>query len=151
MNHRNCAFKGDMFFLSNFYPSLFTFCFNDENKTQISAICKSGEHAYQAMKAKHFSDAVNVLKCSSPDEAKKMGRIIKLKDNWEKIKIQVMYDIVFQKFEQNEELKNKLINTGKMELVEENDWHDTFWGVDINTKKGQNHLGKILMEIRDRF
>ena len=34
------------------------------------------------------------------------------------------------------------------DIVEDNDWGDRFWG--ICNCEGQNNLGKILMEIRDK-
>lgn len=36
-----------------------------------------------------------------------------------------------------------------MPLVEGNSFGDTFWGVDARTGKGENHLGKILMKVRE--
>ena len=60
-----------------------------------------------------------------------------------------MYDICFKKFSQSEELKKKLLDTGDQELIEGNYWNDTFWGVCEG--KGQNHLGKILMQIREEL
>ena len=46
------------------------------------------------------------------------------------------------------EFKEKLLATGEMHLEEGNNWNDTFWGVDLKTGKGENHLGKLLMKIR---
>ena len=57
-----------------------------------------------------------------------------------------MYQIVKCKFEQNEDLKIKLLNTGNSELIEGNTWGDKIWGK-VNGV-GQNNLGKILMRIR---
>lgn len=55
---------------------------------------------------------------------------------------------VSSKFEQYDTLAQSLMNTSPHELIEGNDWGDTFWGVDLNTNQGENHLGKILMQIR---
>jgi predicted NAD-dependent protein-ADP-ribosyltransferase YbiA (DUF1768 family) len=57
-----------------------------------------------------------------------------------------MRDIVRAKFDQNEDLKIKLMATGAALLVEGNDWGDTFWG--RCDGKGGNVLGSILMELR---
>lgn len=58
-----------------------------------------------------------------------------------------MHDIVRAKFEQNPDLRQKLLSTGSEELIEGNTWGDTFWGVCKGS--GQNWLGRILMFVRD--
>ena len=57
-----------------------------------------------------------------------------------------MLNLVRAKFKQNPGLAEKLLNTGERELVEGNQWGDTFWGV--CSGKGENVLGKILMQVR---
>ena len=64
------------------------------------------------------------------------------------MKIAVMYKLVLIKFTTNPDLMNKLISTGSEELIEGNTWGDTFWGYDFNKRYGHNHLGKILMKVR---
>jgi predicted NAD-dependent protein-ADP-ribosyltransferase YbiA (DUF1768 family) len=48
-------------------------------------------------------------------------------------------------------LRARLLATGTALLREGNWWRDTFWGVDQRTGAGQNHLGRLLMEIRDEL
>ena len=60
-----------------------------------------------------------------------------------------MEGTVLLKFNQNPELKRKLIATGDAVLVEENYWGDKFWGVCSKTGEGENHLGIILMKTRE--
>ena len=55
------------------------------------------------------------------------------------------------KFVQHPELAARLVLTGVMPLVEGNAWHDVFWGVDVRTGEGENHLGRILMAIRNEM
>lgn len=62
-----------------------------------------------------------------------------------------MEEIVRAKFSQHPELEERLLATGDRKLVEGNPWNDTFQGVDVRTGKGQNHLGEILMKIRDEL
>lgn len=62
------------------------------------------------------------------------------------MKVQIMKDIIYQKFKQNELLKWNLLATKDKELIEGNTWGDTFWGICNN--EGQNYLGKILMSVR---
>ena len=73
-----------------------------------------------------------------------------LRPAWDDIKLNVMRDLVWRKFSEDPELRAKLLATGDAELVEGNAWGDTFWGVD-QSGKGENHLGKILMETRTRL
>ena len=55
------------------------------------------------------------------------------------------------KFRGDIDLRSLLVATGDRELIEGNTWGDTFWGVDKNTGQGENHLGRILMELRDHY
>ena len=71
-----------------------------------------------------------------------------MRPDWEQVKLGIMEEIVRAKFTQHPELAGRLLSTGDLQLVEGNAWHDTFWGVDLATGKGQNRLGLILMRIR---
>lgn len=70
--------------------------------------------------------------------------------NWDSIKVSVMRDCLNQKFRQ-EPYKTLLIETGDVFIQEGNFWGDTFWGVDLKSKTGENHLGKLIMAIRDEL
>lgn len=62
-----------------------------------------------------------------------------------------MESIVRAKFSQHPDLAEKLVSTGDMHLEEGNWWGDVFWGVDKKTGEGENHLGIILMRLRDEL
>ena len=62
---------------------------------------------------------------------------------------EIMEEIVRAKIDQNPAVKERLLETGDIIIEEGNDWKDTYWGVDLKTGKGENHLGKILMKSRD--
>ena len=130
-------FDGEYAFLSNFY----------EAPVKYKYIYGSAEAAYQAQKAIRSEDA-NKFTEYNPAKAKRMGRKIEIRDDWEQVKVSVMSDILFAKFVQNPELAKRLLDTGDANLIEGNHWHDTFWGVDLETGEGQNMLGKLLMELR---
>lgn len=134
------SFRGDYYFLSNFFPCKFLFQGFE---------WKSAEHAYQAMK---FVDQEFWKEMAYGDlsagEAKKIGQTVSLPPHWNDSKISIMRNIVSQKFEQNQELMEKLMNTKGRELIEGNTWGDTFWG-QSPLGKGRNELGKILMSVRD--
>ena len=69
-----------------------------------------------------------------------------MRSDWDKVRVEEMYQIVKNKYEQNSCVKEILLSTGERELIEGNTWGDRFWGqVD---KTGLNYLGRILMQVR---
>ena len=130
------SFNGQYRFLSNFY-----ICPVEWE----GIVYTSAEAAYQSAKSINEFDRIK-FKDLSPNESKRLGNKILLRDDWEDIKLFVMKRIVTNKFIQNTDLKYKLFKTGSALLIEGNWWNDTYWG--ICNGKGQNHLGKILMQIR---
>jgi len=127
--------------LSNFYP-----CKVVHN----GRIFLSVENAYQS--AKSDDDRwIQFCQTFSPGIVKAASKELQLDRNlWDKRKLQIMEEFLSQKFHQ-EPFKSMLTLTGNEELQEGNSWHDTFWGIDLKTGKGQNHLGKLIMKIRDRL
>lgn len=73
-----------------------------------------------------------------------------LRKNWDIIKLQVMEDLLRIKFS-DPSFKKLLLATENEVLQEGNWWKDYFWGVDKTTGYGQNHLGKLLMKIRNEY
>ena len=113
----------------------------------------SSEHAYQAQKLKDIEDKKAILPLTS-GQAKKFHLNFpkeKLVENWESIKLDVMRDVLIDKFTRHEELKQKLIDTGDKYIEETNAWKDQFYGVYYKTGEGQNNLGKLLMLLRDKL
>lgn len=129
-------FEGEYRFLSNFYPVDVKY----EGKKFPSV-----EHAYQAAKTKVPEEISKIRTCGTPFMAKKLGKKVTLRKDWESIKVQVMTDLVRQKF-QIQFFKDLLLATNELKIEEGNTWGDTFWGVCGG--KGKNFLGKILMDIR---
>lgn len=138
-------FRGEFSFLSNFAKCPNGVTMNDGIKYPTS------EHAYQAAKTKERDIRQQISKLSSPSEAKAFGKKIKLRYNWNKIRIEEMRKILINKFKQDPYLLTSLLKTENEELCEGNNWNDTFWGIDLKTGKGENNLGKLLMEIREMF
>jgi ribA/ribD-fused uncharacterized protein len=103
------------------------------------------ENAYQAAKERTRQQRMSYLNVT-PFKAKKMGRELHLREGWEDIKFDVMHDLVFQKFDNNKSLGDKLLATGDVQIVEGNDWGDTYWGV--CNGDGENNIGKIIMDVR---
>jgi ribA/ribD-fused uncharacterized protein len=133
------SFKGKYEFLSNFYnaPVKYEGIFYLNN-----------EAAFQSAKVLSKEERLD-FEILQPNDAKRLGRRVKLRKDWEQVKDKVMYDCVKDKFERNEELGKKLLETGQVQLIEGNWWNDDYWGVCKG--KGQNKLGKILMQIREEL
>ena len=106
----------------------------------------SSENAYMAAKTTDL-ESRKQFETIKPREAKELGMKIKLRDNWDQIKFQIMYDILLDKFTRNSDLRQELLDTGDKFLEETNYWGDIIWGVCDG--KGQNNLGLTLMKIRD--
>jgi ribA/ribD-fused uncharacterized protein len=104
------------------------------------------EHAYQAQKTQSAEEYDSIWKAKTPREARNLGQAVTLRKDWDLIKDSVMKECVLAKFTQHLDLQNQLLATGDEELVEDSniDW---YWGCGSNGK-GQNKLGKILMEVR---
>lgn len=92
----------------------------------------------------------------SPSDAKRKGRHVALRSDWEQVKYQYMVDVLYAKFSQHDDFKKALLSTGTEEIIEDTTgWHDNIWG-NCDCPKcakivGQNLLGKALMEVRDRI
>ena len=113
----------------------------------------SVEHAYQAAKVRDHTTKILILNQVTPNDAKKFIRKnkITIRGDWEEIKMEVMYNLLLQKFGENTFLKEMLLKTNGAPLINGNFWGDNFWGVNEKTMRGENHLGKMLMEIRRRL
>lgn len=66
--------------------------------------------------------------------------------NWNDIKVDIMYDIIWQKFIQHPYVRKKLNQTESKEIIEDS-WRDDFWGWGME-QDGRNELGKIWMRVR---
>jgi ribA/ribD-fused uncharacterized protein len=136
-------FSGDYDFLSNFYHHTFFW---------YGRLYLSVEHSYQAAKATNQGDFLYVASAPWAGDAKKRGRQIKIRPDWEEAKFYLMKDMLFHKFK-DRTLAERLVDTTGNLLVEGNTWHDNIWG-DCHcgrpkcAKPGQNALGQQLMVLR---
>lgn len=134
------SFNEEFEFLSNFFPSPVT---DTEGNTYPTV-----EHYFQAMKTLNPEERKKIAAAPTPGKAKRMGRSVNLRKDWEQIKLSVMREGLRQKFS-IPGLRDMLLETYDAELIEGNWWHDTYWGVCNGV--GENHLGKLLMEIREEL
>lgn len=133
------GFRGSHRWLSNFWPCGLL----GRNGLTYPTV----EHAYQACKFPDGSGPHEACRtAATPGEAKRLGRQPGCRPDWTKIRVDVMRRLLRKKFAPGSELARKLVATGEAELVEENQWNDTFWGVCRG--KGQNVMGRLLMEVR---
>lgn len=131
-------FSGKYIFLSNFWPAPVMLD---------SVLYPTVEHAYQAAKRNDPDYRSYVLAAPKANIAKSRGRGKEGPDWYARNKF-VMKDLLRQKFAEPS-LRAKLLATGDVELIEGNYWGDIFWGVCDG--KGQNWLGKLLMEVRQEI
>lgn len=148
-------FEGRYSFLSNFYHCEIYYQ---------GIVYPSVEHYYVALKCNNdqmidgvyytrgdFRELISKIKTAG--KAKKMGRTLSLRKDWEDVKLKVMEYGLRQKYN-HPELKEQLLSTGDNELVEGNWWHDNVFGSCTCARcgnKGANHLGRLLMTIREEI
>lgn len=123
------------------------------------------EQYMMAGKAKLFNDEEvfeEIMKCKDPKKIKSLGRKVKNFDEekWNKAKIDIVFKGNYLKFTQNKDLKEFLLSTGNRIIVEASPY-DAVWGIKMSENdefvnnplkwKGENLLGFILMEVRDKI
>ena len=103
------------------------------------------EHAFQAAKTFDLQERTNIRRAQTAREAKRIGRRVTIRPDWDNIRVNVMSTLLRQKFDySNKSLRNQLLATRNAKLVAGG---DTFWGQVDGV--GQNKLGELLMETRE--
>lgn len=133
-------FSEEFHFLSNFYhaPIQYDNCH-----------WYTTEHAYQAAKTNDPAEKEMIRRAKFPGLAKRLGKSVTMRPDWEEVKTDLMREIVKAKFDQHDSLREMLLATEDLLIEEGNAWGDTFWGV--CNGRGLNTLGNILMELRDEY
>ena len=126
-------FRNDFWFLSNMCEVPITYR---------GLTYKCVESAFQAQKCPDRAEEFVNLRGF---EAKRLGKQVKLRQDWSTVKLHLMYKLLRIKFS-IPEYRDKLLRTGDVEIVEDNTWRDTYWG--RYKGEGENALGKLLMCIR---
>lgn len=159
------AFREEHAFLGSFYPSpvrpvehywrLYRPVRDPLTGERVDLLTyPTAEHAFHAGKALTDDDRVRVRDAPTPGAAKRLGRQLVLRPNWEVVKAEVMYHVVRTKFAPGTYLAELLLATRDAWLVEGNWWHDQYWGdCHCNTRRachrpGVNMLGQILTHVR---
>jgi ribA/ribD-fused uncharacterized protein len=140
-------FKNGNEIYSNFYPVTVTL---------EGLSFPSVEHGFQAAKTKNIflRKKIAEIPANEAGKAKRAGRRLILRSDWDMIKISIMKYLLIQKFSVPP-FKEALLNTKNCNIVEGNYWHDNYWGdcycPKCKNKKGQNVLGKLIMKIRNEL
>lgn len=139
------SFTGEYRFLSNFY---------EHPVTYDGITYPTNEHAFVAQKTTNLREREYVASTiATPGRAKRYGRGLVLRRDWEAVKVSVMNELLVIKFAPPSELAWQLAMTGGTQLVEGNTWHDQYWG-DCRcgqprcVREGVNMLGRLLMAVR---
>lgn len=146
------SFENEYRFLSTFYPSPFvdpTISVKSNENNTLHITWPSVENYFHAMK---FTDNKLMLSFSemTPAQSRINARKNKYDRNrWSSIEFDILTKALFLKFEQNQTLKLKLIETGEEEIMYKNWWGDTKYGV--CNGEGDNILGCTLMNLRKFF
>lgn len=143
-------FVGEWAWLSNFWKV---------DVTYRGQVYRSAEHAFQAAKCAEVREHDAIKAMTLAVSARTAGHNCKRWADWEDVKESVMVEVVSAKFEQNPDLREKLMATGDRELVEGTMFRDDFWGKvparmsggQVREWRGENVLGEILMAVRDRL
>ena len=154
------GFKKEYKFLDNSYsgsrgPFVHSVFLYDGSR--LSDIFIAAEHAYQCSKAKTYNEAHSIARLPHADQAHRNGRKLDLRPDWEDIKLDVMGEILRSKFSTEDldtggskSMARKLMDTGDQNLINETKFkRNLFWGTYDGV--GENHLGKLLMEIREEL
>lgn len=136
MTAKISSFKGEYEFLSNFYRV---------DVELDGQRYPSVEHAFQAAKTEDSTQRAWIYMARDAGEAKRRGRKVTLRDGWDGMRIEVMLDLLRQKFDVPA-LRLLLAVTGDAVLEEGNWWGDRFWGTVRG--EGENWLGLLLMHVR---
>ena len=110
---------------------------------------KSTENAYQAAKSLD-PEWRKFCQESTSGQAKRKSKTIMIREDWKKVRVKVMKDLLTQKFN-SEPYKTKLLQTGELYIIEGNMWKDKFWGVCLESGEGKNVLGHLIMIIREKL
>lgn len=131
------SFLGPYRWLSNFHPAPVVL----DGVTYPTV-----EHAFQAAKTLDPLERRRMLLQPNPGKVKRLGQRVRKRPDWKAVRLSVMFELLRQKFA-HAPLRQALLETGDAVLIEGNVWGDVYWGQCGGV--GQNHLGKLLMRVRE--
>ena len=150
------SFRNEFAFLSNFHILQAPIIALLDPADQSSRVrVYTSEHFFMMAKTQDPAERRKIAQAPTPGKAKRLGREVTLRADWEPVKLDVMLYALRKKFGNNPDIAKRLLKTGDRALVEGNVWHDNFWGncfcPKCMRKKGLNHLGRLLMKVREEL
>src|SRR5580693_310981 len=118
------SFTNQYRFLSNFFV--------EPDGSHVEGEYQSAKHILQTNLLRD-QYPINLCRDMTPGQAKRWGKRIPLRPDWEQVKLEVMEKFVLNKFLDHAELADNLLATGDIELIEGNHWGDRFWGQCLGT------------------
>lgn len=133
-------------FCSNMFPTAI-YCLVDGEYIMFYSV----EQAFQYMKTNSKSHQQKIINCIKPKDARYHGSAraeCPLRDDWEEVKVDVMFQLLKGKYSQNKVMAEKILETGNVPIVEIAPWDkENFWGVN-EKREGKNHTGKLTEKVR---
>lgn len=148
-------FIGEYRFLSNFSDSIIRYNGHTYNSVESAFQAQKSHGAVDLLRNMSVQEALEAKRrpIIDPGEAKRIGRRVPVRKDWEQVKDRIMLEVLVAKFTQNERDRQSLLDTGNAILVEGNTWHDNYWGwcqcPNCALEEHHNKLGRLLMQIRD--
>ena len=134
-------YNKDNNYLSNYYTSRILIHIDGKDINFLNV-----EACYQALKNKTNTEYIKLLSDEiNPRIAKLIGRMFVYNDDWKYERVKIMKDLVYQKFSQNSDLRNKLLSTGLGEIIKISG-RTTYWNSIYH-----NRMGLILTQIRNEL
>jgi len=84
----------------------------------------------------------------TPHVSKRLGRLCKIRDDWDDKKDSIMYRILELKFQQHDDIRENLLTTGLRPIIEHGPDH--YWG-DGRNGRGKNMRGRLLTKLRNKL
>lgn len=125
--------------------------YSNHGFTKNGIFYKTVEHYYQSEKFDEPEIKERIINVETPKEASNIGRdrSLRRKDNFRKVKKEVMFDGILEKFRQNRDIAYKLIETRNRAIAEAT-VDEYYWGIGKD-KSGKNVIGGILVSVRERI
>ncbi|KAI0254487.1 DUF1768-domain-containing protein, partial [Lactifluus subvellereus] len=116
-------------------------------------IYPTAEHLFQALKFMTTDPAlaehIRTQPTARAARTEAGSRRAYQRQDWFDVNVEAMDAVLYAKFTQHGDLREKLLGTGMRELIEDSP-DDSFWGIGRDGQ-GRNELGKALMRLRGRL
>jgi ribA/ribD-fused uncharacterized protein len=109
----------------------------------------TAEAAIQAAKNLNDIEYIQKQHARTPLMSKNLGRKTEIRKDWERVCDKITYKIVKYKFDQHNDIRENLLNTGLRPIIQHSRG-DSYWG-DGGDGTGQNKMGNILTKVREQY